>query len=272
MYNLRWLMLFSLFISFESSASDDLCSSSLSAHLKNSVVNGEPLSDLYVSNKHGKRHIELPFLAENIKCKNLSDNVSRVSLGADLPRGMFADYYFVNGKKISYIGGVVAQTSASGSYRATGIYQIDQGDGVGRVSVENIDYEDKVLLSVIGAIPYASNKSSIRELYERGGSIEIDLLAKSSNQKICHKNETTFFYCKTKNGKILNLCYEPTLGHISYYFGNESAIDIKLSDYEYLAGEYLFINNGYKYTVSPNKNKIKVESKGMVKAELDCFN
>ena len=62
------------------------------------------------------------------------------------------------------------------------------------LTVENIEnVEDKVLLSVIGAIPYASNKSSIRELYERGGSIEIDLLAKSSNQKICHKNETTFF-------------------------------------------------------------------------------
>ena len=273
MYNLIWLILFSLFISFESSASDEHCSPSLSVHLKNSVVNGEPLSDLYVSNKHGERHIELPFLAENVKCKNLSDNVLRVSLGADLPRGMFADYFFVNGKKFSYIGGVVAQTSASGSYRATGIYQIDQGDGIGRVNIENIENdEDKVLLIAIGSIPYTSNKYSTRELYDKGRSIEIDLLAKSSNQKICRKDETAFYYCKTKKGKIMNLCYEPTIGHISYYFGNENAIDIKLSDYEYLAGEYLFINNDYIYTISPDKNKIKVESKGMVKAELDCFN
>lgn len=113
---------------------------------------------------------------------------------------------------------------------------------------------------------------SIRELYERGKSIEIDLLAKSSNQKICGIDETTIFYCKTKKGEILNLCYEPTLDHISYYFGNENFVDIKLSEYEYLVGKYLFRNNGTTYTVSPNENKINVESKGKVMAELDCFN
>ncbi|QNF15499.1 hypothetical protein FT670_19870 [Aeromonas jandaei] len=270
---IKWMVSCLLLFSINALASEEYCNGVLNARLSNSFVDGEPLSDLFVYNGVNEIKMEMPFSVAGIKCNNLGDNILHVSLSADLPRGRSADYYFrkKTADAITYIGGIIYQaTTTGGGYRATGIYKIEKGDDT--EIVRTVDGEDKVLLNAIQSAPYLKSNNSIGELYEKGANIEIDLLSRSSNEKICGDNETTIFYCKTRKNKILNLCYEPEVGYISYYFGNKNKIDIKLSDYEYSMGVFTFKNKGTNYIVSPSDNKIKVESKSQIITELQCFN
>ena len=245
------------------------CSDELFYQVDTNVENGEPISVLSIKYKEEVRSFTVPFTAEISSCKKINnDGLIKITVPADRPR-LKVVYYFDVAGKFNYVGSASITTS-SGEERVSGIGEINKGNGIAAVNLEGVVSEDASIISKIINIPYSHASNKVSHLYSEMRYIEIDALSESTGNKICDSEDRVFYYCKTKSGKVLNLCYSPFSGDITYNYGKQGS-ELSLNDFSLIGETFSFKNKNTMYNVSPAKGEISVIQNGKQLSVISCI-
>lgn len=246
------------------------CLDEVSYQVDTKIENGEPISVLSIKHNGEGQVFTVPFTAGNSSCKKISnDGLIKITVPSDRPR-LKAIYYFNIGDKLNYIGNASITTS-SGEEQVNGIGEINRGNEITTVNLEGVASEDAAIISKIIKIPYnfASDKK-VSNLYGEMRYIEIDALSERTGNKICGNDESVFYYCKTKSGKNLNLCYSPFSGDVTYNYGKQGK-ELSLNDFSLIGDIFSFKNKNTLYNVSPAKGEISVIQNGKQLSVISCM-
>ena len=88
-------------------------------------------------------------------------------------------------------------------------------------------------------------------------------------EKNCDNGESVFYYCKTKSGKNMNLCYSPFSGDIPYNYGKQGK-ELSLNDFSLMGETFIFKNKNTSYNVSPDKGEILFIQNGKQLLVISC--
>lgn len=244
------------------------CSDEIVHQVETKTENGEPISILSIKYNEEVESFTVPFTSENSSCKRVSDNgIIKISVVADRPN-VSTVYYFDIAGKINYIGSASISTS-SGEERVSGIGEINKGNGITAINLEGVASEDAAIISKIMNIAYGPTSNKMSDLYSEMRYIEIDALSESTSNRICDSGERVFYYCKTRTGKILNLCYSPFSGDITYNYGKQGK-ELSLNDFSLMGETFIFKNKNTSYNVSPDKGVISVIQNGKQLSVISC--
>jgi hypothetical protein len=247
---------------------DEVCLSELSHQVDTKLENGEPISVLSIKYHSSKLALTVPFSAENSSCKKINNKgLIKITVPADRPR-LKTIYYFKSGDEFRYIGNASITTS-SGEERVSGVGEINKGDSLSNISLEGVASEDVAVISRIINLPFNVASDNVPDLYRDMRYIEIDALSESTGNKICDSTESVFYYCKTKSGKNLNLCYSPFSGDITYNYGRQGR-ELSINDFSLMGDIFSFKNKNTTYNVSPSKGEISVIQNGKQLSVISC--
>ncbi|MND75564.1 hypothetical protein D3C80_671900 [compost metagenome] len=261
------LMAFCCFVHTWAYAVED-CSDEIIYQVDTNIESGEPVSVISIKYNEEVRSFTVPFTAGNSSCKRINnDGLIKLTVPSDRPR-QSAVYYFDVAGKLNYIGGASISTS-SGEERVSGIGEINKGDGITAVNLAGVASEDASIISKIINIPYVLTDNKVSDLYSEMRYIEIDALSESTGNKICDSDESVFYYCKTKSGKNLNLCYSPFSGDITYNYGRRGK-ELSLNDFSLMGEIFSFKNKNTMYNVSPDEGEISVIQNGKILSVISC--
>lgn len=245
------------------------CSDKLSYQVETNLENGEPISVLSIKYNEVEQSFTVPFTAENSSCKEINNNgLIKITVPADRPR-LKSVYYFNVDNQLHYIGNASITTS-SGEEQVSGIGEVNKGNKIAAVNLEGVAGEDAAVISKIINTPYGlTSGDKVSDLYSDMRYIEIDALSESIGNKICDSDESVFYYCKTKSGKNLNLCYSPFSGDITYNYGNQGE-ELSLNDFSLMGEIFSFKNKNTTYNVSPVKGEISVIQNDKQLSVISC--
>ncbi len=244
------------------------CNDDILYYITTKTSDGEPSSTLSIMHSGKGQAFTVPFPSGNSSCKKVNnDGLIKITVSADRPR-LNAVYYFDVSGKFNYIGSASISTS-SGEEHVSGVGEINKGDGITAVNLAGVASEDASIISKIINIPYVLTDNKVSDLYSEMRYIEIDALSESSGNKICDSDESVFYYCKTKSGKNLNLCYSPFSGDITYNYGRQGK-ELSLNDFSLMGEIFSFKNKNTMYNVSPDKGEISVIQNGKILSVISC--
>lgn len=245
------------------------CSHELSYQVDTNIENGEPISVLSIKRNGEMQSLTIPFVAENSSCKRINnDGLIKITVPADRPR-LSAVYYFDISGKFKYIGSASISTS-SGEERVSGIGEINKSNEISAVDLDGVASEDAAIISkIINASYSLASNDKVSDLYRDMRYIEINALSERTGNKICDSDESVFYYCKTKSGKNLNLCYSPFSGDITYNYGKQGK-ELSLNDFSLMGETFSFKNKNTMYNVSPDKGEISVIQNGKQLSVISC--
>ncbi len=241
----------------------------VSYYVTTKTSDDEPISTLSIKHNGDIRVFTIPFTAENSSCKTINDDrLIKFTVNADRPR-LKAVYYFYSSGKLNYIGSASITTS-SGEEQVSGVGEINKGNEIATVNLKGVASEDAAIIRKIINVPYdlASN-GEVSDLYNEMRYIEIDALSERTGNKICDNDESVFYYCKTKSGKNLNLCYSPYSGDVTYNYGKQGK-ELSLNDFSLIGEIFSFKNKNTIYNVSPAKGEISVIQNGKQLSVISC--
>ncbi|MGY3925742.1 hypothetical protein [Aeromonas simiae] len=244
------------------------CSDNFIYKVDTNIENGEPISILSIKyNEEAQLSFTVPFTSGNSSCERLNDNgLIKILVTADRPK-MREVYYFDVANKLYYIGSASILTS-SGEERVSGIGEI-KNNGFFLVDFDGVASEDAAIIRKIMSIPSEKKNSNISKLYNEMRYIEIDELSENTGSKICDRDDRVFYYCKTRSGKNLNLCYSPFSGDITYVYGKKEK-ELSINNFSLIGETFIFKNKNTSYNVSPDKGEISVIQNGKILSVIPC--
>jgi len=121
----------------------------------------------------------------------------------------------------------------------------------------------------VKCVAYGPTSNKMSDLYSEMRYIEIDALSESTSNRVCDSVERVFYSCKTRTGKILNLCYSPFSGDITYNYGKQGK-ELSLNDFSLMGETFIFKNKNTSYNVSPDKGVISVIQNGKQLSVISC--
>ncbi|WP_349921912.1 hypothetical protein [Aeromonas veronii] len=245
------------------------CDDDVSYYITTKTSDDEPSSTLSIMHSGEGRTFTVPFSSGNISCKKINTNgLIKITVPADRPR-LSAIYYFDVSGKFNYIGGASISIS-SGEERVSGIGEINKGNEISAVDLDGVASEDAAIISKIISTSYSlASNDKVSDLYHDMRYIEINALSEYTGNKICGSDESVFYYCKTKSGKNLNLCYSPFSGDITYNYGKQRK-ELSLNDFSLMGETFSFKNKNTMYNVSPAKGEISVIQNGKQLSVISC--
>lgn len=246
------------------------CYDGVSYYVTTKISYDEPVSTLSIKHDGDTRLFTIPFSAENSVCKIINDDgLIKITVPADRPR-LSAVYYFYVSGGFNYIGSASISTS-SGEERVSGIGEINKGNEISAVSLDGVASEDAAIISkIINASYSLASNDNVLELYRDMRYIEINALSEYTGNKICGSDESVFYYCKTKSGKNMNLCYSPFSGDITYNYGKQGR-ELSLNDFSLMGEAFSFKNKNTMYNVSPANGEISVIQNGKKLSVISCI-
>ncbi|MGL5528583.1 MAG: hypothetical protein ACRDCI_09450 [Plesiomonas shigelloides] len=266
---LKCILLALYSLSLTSLHAQEKCQGYIQHKIDAQFENGEPSSVLIVRALNEERSFTIPFQAENSTCKKIDgEGIIKISVVTDRPR-LELVYYFNVGDKFEYIGNASITTS-SGEEQVSGISEVNKGDsGVG-IDLQNVNGEDAAIISKIINVKYNPNvNKKTLDLYNDMRYIEIDALSEINGSKICDDTERVFFYCKAKSGKVLNLCYSPFSGNITYNYGRYEK-ELSIDNFSLNDNRFVFENGNTSYNVNLIDGEILVSQGGEVLSLISC--
>ncbi len=245
------------------------CNDDILYYITTKTSDGEPSSTLSIMHSGKGQAFTVPFPSGNSSCKKVNnDGLIKITVSADRPR-LNAVYYFDVAGKFNYIGSASISTS-SGEERVSGVGEINKGNEIPFVNLDGVVSEDAAIISkIINASYILASDEKVSDLYRDMRYIVIDALSESTGSKICDSDESVFYYCKTKSGKNLNLCYSPFSGDITYNYGKQGK-ELSLNDFSLMGEIFSFKNKNTMYNVSPNKGEISVIQNGKKLSVISC--
>ncbi|MGY6037381.1 hypothetical protein [Aeromonas sp. AE23HZ002T15] len=245
------------------------CNDNISYYITTKISDNEPSSTLSIMHSGRGRTFTAPFPSGNSSCKKVNDDgLIRITVSADRPI-LSAVYYFDVSRDFNYIGSASISTS-SGEERVSGIGEINKSNEISAVDLDGIASEDAAIISKIINAPYSlASNDKVSDLYRDMRYIEINALSERTGNKICDSDESVFYYCKTKTGKNLNLCYSPFSGDITYNYGKQGK-ELSLNDFSLMGETFSFKNKNTMYNVSPDKGEISVIQNGKQLSVISC--
>lgn len=247
----------------------EYCSDELHYQVDTNIENGEPISTLSINRNGEAQSFTVPFVTKNSSCKKINnDGLIKITVSADRPR-LSAVYYFDVSGEFNYIGSASISTS-SGEERVSGIGEIDKGKEIATVNFDGVANEDVAIISkIINASYSLASDDKVSDLYRDMRYIEINAISERTGNKICDSDESVFYYCKTKSGKNLNLCFSPFSGEITYNYGKQGK-ELSLNDFSLMGETFSFKNKNTIYNVSPDKGEISVIQNGKQLSVISC--
>ncbi|MGY3856350.1 hypothetical protein [Aeromonas intestinalis] len=245
------------------------CDDDVSYYITTKTTDNEPSSTLSVIHSGEGKTFTVPFIATNSSCKKIDNSgIIKITVSADRPR-LSAVYYFDVSGDFNYIGSASISTS-SGEERVSGIGEINKGNEISAVDLDGVAGEDAAIISKIISTSYRLvSDDKMLDLYHDMRYIEINALSEHTGNKICGSDERVFYYCKTKSGKNLNLCYSPFSGDITYNYGKLGK-ELSLNDFSLMGETFSFKNKNTMYNVSPAKGEISVIQNGKQLSVISC--
>lgn len=245
------------------------CNDDIYYYVTTQTLDDEPSSTLSIMHNGEGQTFTAPFLSGNSLCKKVNnDGLIKITVSADRPR-LSAVYYFDVSGEFNYIGSTSISTS-SGEERVSGIGEIDKGNEIATVNFDGVANEDVAIISKIINTSYSlASDDKVSDLYRDMRYIEINALSERTGNKICNSDESVFYYCKTKSGKKLNLCYSPFSGEITYNYGKQGK-ELSLNDFSLIGETFNFKNKNTMYNVSPDKGEISVIQNGKQLSVISC--
>ncbi len=244
------------------------CNNDILYYITTKTSDDEISSTLSIMHSGKGQAFTVPFPSGNSSCKKINnDGLIKITVSADRPR-LKAIYYFDVAGKFNYIGSASISTS-SGEERVSGIGEINKGNGITAINLEGVASEDAAIISKIMNIAYGPTSNKMSDLYSEMRYIEIDALSESTSNRVCDSGERVFYSCKTRTGKILNLCYSPFSGDITYNYGKQGK-ELSLNDFSLMGETFIFKNKNTSYNVSPDKGVISVIQNGKQLSVISC--
>ena len=245
------------------------CNDDIYYYVTTQTSDDDPSSTLSIRHNGEEQTFTAPFPSGNSSCKKVNDDgLIKITVYADRPR-LSAAYYFDVSGKFNYIGSASISTS-SGEERVSGIGEIDKDNEIATVNFDGVESEDVAIISkIINASYSLASNDKVSDLYRDMRYIEINALSERTGNKICDSDESVFYYCKTKSGKNLNLCYSPFSGEITYNYGKQGK-ELSLNDFSLMGETFSFKNKNTIYNVSPDKGEISVIQNGKQLSVISC--